>query len=52
MFHPETLRVTTLGDLRIGSVVNLERAMRLDQRIGGHLVSGHVDGHWNHRRAR
>ena len=41
---PETLRVTTLGDLHIGSVVNLERAMRLDQRIGGHLLSGHVVG--------
>ena len=41
---PETLRVTTLGTLDIGSVVNLERPMKLDQRIGGHLVSGHVDG--------
>ncbi len=41
---PETLRVTTLGTLNIGSVVNLERPMKLDQRIGGHLVSGHVDG--------
>ena len=41
---PETLRVTTLGVLNAGSVVNLERSMKLDQRIGGHLVSGHVDG--------
>ena len=41
---PETLRVTILGTLNIGSVVNLERPMKLDQRIGGHLVSGHVDG--------
>ena len=41
---PETLRVTTLNALKSGSLVNLERAMRLDQRIGGHLVSGHVDG--------
>ncbi|HIA13437.1 MAG TPA: riboflavin synthase [Nitrospirales bacterium] len=41
---PETLRVTTLGTLDTGSVVNLERPMKLDQRIGGHLVSGHVDG--------
>ena len=41
---PETLRVTTLGTLNSGSIVNLERSMRLDQRIGGHLVSGHVDG--------
>ena len=41
---PETLRVTTLSILDTGSVVNLERPMKLDQRIGGHLVSGHVDG--------
>jgi riboflavin synthase len=40
---PETLRVTTLGELRVGSHVNLEKAMRLDSRLGGHLVSGHVD---------
>ncbi|GIW54398.1 MAG: riboflavin synthase subunit alpha [Nitrospiraceae bacterium] len=41
---PETLSVTTLGSLAAGSPVNLERAMKLNERIGGHLVSGHVDG--------
>lgn len=41
---PETLGVTTLGGLIAGSPVNLERAMKLNERIGGHLVSGHVDG--------
>lgn len=41
---PETLSVTTLGNLAAGSPVNLERAMKLNARIGGHLVSGHVDG--------
>ncbi|GMV50876.1 riboflavin synthase [Nitrospirales bacterium NOB] len=40
---PETLRVTTLGTLTSGAPVNLERAMKLNERIGGHLVSGHVD---------
>ena len=40
---PETMRVTTLADLRIGDGVNLEKAMRLDSRLGGHLVLGHVD---------
>ncbi len=40
---PETLGVTTLGTLAPGSPVNLERAMKLSDRIGGHLVSGHVD---------
>jgi riboflavin synthase len=40
---PETLRVTTLGMLKIGSGVNLEKALRFDSRLGGHLVSGHVD---------
>jgi riboflavin synthase len=40
---PETLRVTTLGDLKIGASVNLEKAMRLGDRLGGHLVLGHVD---------
>ncbi len=39
----ETLAVTTLGGLRSGSPVNLERALQLSSRIGGHLVSGHVD---------
>lgn len=41
---PETLSVTTLGELATGDPVNLERAMKLSERIGGHLVSGHVDG--------
>lgn len=41
---PETLRKTTLGDLKPGSHVNLERALRLSDRLGGHLVSGHIDG--------
>lgn len=41
---PETLRRTTLGFLVPGDRVNLERSLRLDQRLGGHLVQGHVDG--------
>jgi riboflavin synthase len=41
---PETLSVTTLGNLTGGAPVNLERAMKLNERIGGHLVAGHVDG--------
>lgn len=41
---PETLSVTTLGRLAPGAPVNLERAMKLNERIGGHLVAGHVDG--------
>lgn len=41
---PETLRVTTLGEVRRGDRVNLERAMRADARFGGHFVQGHVDG--------
>ena len=41
---PETLSVTTLGYLSGGTPVNLERAMKLNERIGGHLVAGHVDG--------
>ena len=40
----ETLALTTLGALPAGAAVNLERAMRPDDRLGGHLVSGHVDG--------
>lgn len=39
----ETLRCTMLGDLRPGDRVNLERALRLGDRLGGHIVSGHVD---------
>lgn len=40
----ETLALTTLGSLPPGRALNLERAMRPDDRLGGHLVSGHVDG--------
>jgi riboflavin synthase len=40
----ETLSLTTLGDLCVGSPVNLERALTLATSLGGHLVSGHVDG--------
>jgi len=40
----ETLRKTTLGGLRQGSKVNLERALRLSDRLGGHMVTGHVEG--------
>jgi len=41
---PETLRRTTLGGLRPGSRVNLEPALRAGDRLGGHIVQGHVDG--------
>jgi riboflavin synthase len=40
---PETLRVTTLGRLPAGALVNLERPLRADGRFGGHFVQGHVD---------
>lgn len=40
----ETLSLTTLGELRPGSPVNLEKALTLATRLGGHLVAGHVDG--------
>jgi riboflavin synthase len=40
----ETLDRSSLGALRVGSPVNLERAVRLQDRLGGHLVQGHVDG--------
>ena len=40
----ETLQVTTFGDARVGSEVNLEKAMLVSDRFGGHIVSGHVDG--------
>ena len=40
----ETLARTTLGDLRAGDPVNLERPVRLQDRLGGHLVQGHIDG--------
>ena len=39
----ETLKHTTLGSLKTGDEVNLERALRLSDRLGGHIVSGHVD---------
>ncbi|MBI3616216.1 MAG: riboflavin synthase [Candidatus Omnitrophica bacterium] len=41
---PETVRVSTLGKLRSGDRVNLERAMKVGDRLGGHLMLGHVDG--------
>lgn len=53
----ETLGLTTLGRLAIGAPVNLERAVLPTDRLGGHLVSGHVDGlgiaakHWDDARA-
>ena len=40
----ETLRRSNLGDLTVGSKVNLERALTLESRLGGHIVSGHIDG--------
>jgi riboflavin synthase alpha subunit len=40
---PETLRVTSFGQLKPGSLVNLERPLRPDSRMGGHFVQGHVD---------
>lgn len=41
---PETMRVTTFNAFKPGDKVNLERALKLSDRLGGHLVSGHVDG--------
>jgi riboflavin synthase len=41
---PETLAKTNLGELKPGDRVNLERSLRLGDRLGGHLVQGHVDG--------
>lgn len=41
---PETLARTNLGDLSKGSPVNLERALKVGDRLGGHFVSGHIDG--------
>ncbi|WP_396625034.1 riboflavin synthase [Luteitalea sp.] len=41
---PETLRVTSLGTLRPGGFVNLERPLAVGSRLGGHFVQGHVDG--------
>jgi len=40
---PETIRVTTLGAVKRGAAVNLERPLRADSRFGGHFVQGHVD---------
>ncbi len=40
---PETFSRTNLGQLRVGEAVNIERALRADSRLGGHLVLGHVD---------
>src|SRR3989338_81401 len=40
---PETLACTTLGKLKVGDPVNLERALKVGQRVGGHIVQGHVD---------
>ena len=41
---PETFRKTSLEELNIGGAVNLERAMKIGDRFGGHIVSGHIDG--------
>lgn len=41
---PETLLKTNLGQLGVGDHINLERAMKLGDRIGGHMVTGHIDG--------
>jgi riboflavin synthase len=43
-FMPETLKVTNLGLLSRGNRVNLERALLVADRLGGHIVSGHIDG--------
>lgn len=41
---PETLQVSALSQLKVGSIVHLERAVQVGSRLGGHLVQGHVDG--------
>ncbi len=41
---PETLRRTTLGRLRVGEAVNLERSLAVGDRLGGHFLTGHIDG--------
>jgi riboflavin synthase len=43
-FSPETSQRTNIGDLLAGSPVNLERALRAGERIGGHMMTGHVEG--------
>lgn len=48
----ETLDRSSLGELHEGSKVNLERALRLDSRLGGHIVTGHIDGTGRIRRVR
>jgi riboflavin synthase len=40
---PESLKRTNLGSLQVGNAINLERALRLSDRLGGHMVSGHID---------
>lgn len=40
---PETVRRTSLGEVAVGGALNLERAMKVDDRFGGHIVSGHID---------
>lgn len=40
----QSIKMSTLGDLQVGDRVNLERAARVDSRLGGHIVQGHVDG--------
>ena len=40
----ETFKKTNLGELKIGNIVNLERALKSDGRLGGHFVTGHIDG--------
>jgi len=40
----ETVKLTNFSKMKLGDIVNLERAMRLSDRLGGHLVSGHIDG--------
>src|SRR4051794_1913369 len=41
---PETLKLTNLGALVVGDQVNLERSLRVGDRLGGHIVQGHIDG--------
>jgi len=41
---PETLSLTTLGNWQVGDKVNIERALKIGDELGGHMVSGHVDG--------
>ncbi|MBA1334181.1 MAG: Riboflavin synthase eubacterial/eukaryotic [Firmicutes bacterium] len=41
---PETMRRSNLGNMKVGSRVNLERALKLNDRLGGHIVTGHIDG--------